>query len=294
MRVLAYLAEYKRTLFSRNIFRRVIAPFLQAFGLLALFLDVLSIFFPNKFSLGYQGVLAFSAISVLYVLFTIRPRREISRQFSLPDIKITIKVGDLFQEDTHLVIGVTDVFDTEIGDVIKARSIQGQFSSKIYNDDKLLLDKAIEEALQNLSTGPGKQRMIDKKKTRGKKIRYPIGTVITLAKNSKKYFCVAYCRMGNDLKAQSSIKDLSMSLDMLWQEIGLKGQMERVAMAVLGSDLARLGNAASHSDLIKLIISSFVYASRLHSVTKELTIVVHQSSLEKINMIVLNDFLQNF
>ncbi len=233
-------------------------------------------------------------MSVFYVLFTVRPRREISRQFSLPDIKITIKVGDLFQEDANLVIGMNDAFDTEIGDVIKANSIHGLFLKKVYNDDKSLLDKEIESALQSLPKEQNKQKVVDKQKTRGKNIRYPIGTAITLTMNTRKYFCSAYSRMGSDLKAQSSIKDLSMSLEMLWQEIGLRGQNERVAMAVLGSDLARLGNAASHSDLIKLIVSSFIYASRLQSVTKELTIVIHQSNLEKISMIVLNDFLQNF
>src|SRR5436309_2970001 len=65
----------------------------------------------------------------------------------------------------------------------------------------------------------------------------------------------AYCRMGNNLKAQSDLQKLSASLEMLWEEIRVKGQRETIAMAVLGSDLARIGNA-SHSDLIKLIVSS--------------------------------------
>jgi hypothetical protein len=294
MKRTSYLAEYKRTVFSREILKRVVSPFLQAFGLLALFLDVLAIFFPDTFSLGYQGILIFSMVSLLYVLFTIRPRRAISRQFALPDITVTIKVGDLFQEDAHLVIGMNDVFDTEIGDVIKGNSIQGQFLRRIYNDDRALLDQDIENALQNLPKDLYKRKVVDRQKTRGKNIRYPIGTVLTVTRHTRKYFCSAYTRMGRDLKAQSSIQDLSLSLDMLWQEIGLKGENERVAMAVLGSDLARLSNAASHADLIKLIVSSFIYASRRQSVTKELTIIVHQRNLEKIQMLTLNDFLQNF
>lgn len=294
MNLISYLAEYKRTIFSREILKRVVSPFFQAFGLLALFLDVFSIFFPDTFNLGYQGIVLFASLSVFYALFTVRPRQEISRRFSLPDIKVSIKVGDLFQEDAHLVIGMNDVFDTEIGDIIKANSIQGQFLKRIYNNERSLLDQDIENALQNLSKELHKRKTIDKQKTRGKNIRYPIGTAITLIGKTRKCFCSAYSRMGSDLKAQSSIQYLSLSLEMLWQEIGAKGENKRVAMAVLGSDLARLDNTASHSDLIKFIVSSFIYASRLQSVTKELTIIVHQRNLEKIHMPALNDFLQNF
>jgi hypothetical protein len=101
--------------------------------------------------------------------------------------------------------------------------------------------------------------------------------------------------MGDDsnFKAQSSIKDLSTSLETLWQEIGLKGSNEKVIMAVLGSDLARIGNA-SHADLIQLIVSSFILTSRVQPITKELMIIIHHSNLEKVNMIKLDNFLQNF
>ena len=99
--------------------------------------------------------------------------------------------------------------------------------------------------------------------------------------------------MGIDLKAQSDIPKLNVSLEMLWEEIRLKGQSEKIAMAVLGSDLARIGTA-SHSNLIKLIVSSFILASRKEKIAEELKIVIHNDNLEKINMLDINDFLQNF
>ena len=185
------------------------------------------------------------------------------------------------------MIGTNDVFDTEKGDIIRPSSIQGQFLTKIYNDDRLQLDRDIENALRSVSARQ------DNQKTQGKNKRYPIGTVATLTMGTKKYFCSAYCRMGNNLKAQSDIKKLSTSLEILWEEIRLKGQCEKVAMAVLGSDLARIGTA-SHSNLIKLIVSSFILASREKQITKELVIVIHQSNLEKVNMMELNEFLQHF
>ncbi|GHO98774.1 hypothetical protein KSF_088220 [Reticulibacter mediterranei] len=218
---------------------------------------------------------------------TLRPKKAISHQLSVPDTKITIKVGDLFQEDSNLVIGVSDAFDTELGDIIKPTSIQGQCLTSIYQNDRIRLDQDINTALQGIS---GK---IDKQKTRGKNKRYPIGTVATLSVGTKKYFYSAYSYMGNNLKCESDIKRLLVSLEKLWEEIRVKGQHDKVAMAVIGSDLARIGNA-SHADLIKLIVLSFILASREKLVTPELTIVIHPNNLGKVNMWELEDFLRSF
>lgn len=281
------LASYKRTILSWKTLKKLAASFFQAFGVLALLLGVLDIFFPNTFNFGYKGIIVFSCASVFYAFLTIIPKRKISRQLSVPDTTITIKVGDLFQEDGNLVIGMNDVFDTEKGHIIKPKSIQGQFLTNIYNDDRLQLDRDIDNVLQGVT---GRQ---DNQKTLGKNKRYPIGTVATLTVGTKKYFCSAYSRMGNNLKAQSSIKELSKSLELLWEEIRLKGQRDKIAMAVLGSDLARIGNS-SHSDFIKLIVSSFILASREQPITQELVIVIHQSNMDKVNMVDINEFLQNF
>jgi hypothetical protein len=278
---------YKRTLFSQQAFKKLVSAFLQAFGTIALVLGVLSIFFPNTLDYKYVGILIVSAVSLIWACIAIWPRKVITRHLQVPDLKIIIKVGDLFkEEDANLVIGVTDVFDTEKGDVIKLNSIQGQFQTKIYNDDRVRLDNDLDFALRGVTGMP------DAQKVRGKNIRYPIGTVVTLAVGTKKYFCSAYSRMGIDLKAQSNIKLLSVSLEMLWDEIRARGQNERVAMAVLGSDLARIGNA-SHSNLIRLIVLLFILASREQFVTKELIILIHESNLDKVNLMELDEFLQN-
>ena len=133
------LAAYKRTVFSWQTLKKFVSSFLQILGVIALVLGVLVILFPNTLNFGYEGVIAFSGISLMGALFTIIPRRKIFRQLTVPDTKITIEVGDLFQEDGNLVIGMNDVFDTEKGNIIKPNSIQGQFLTKIYNDDRLQL-----------------------------------------------------------------------------------------------------------------------------------------------------------
>lgn len=281
------ISAYKTTLFSWQACSKFISAFVQAFGTLAIGLGVLDILFPNTFGLKYPGLQAFAIVSFVCAVIRIFPKFEISRRLTVPDTVIKIKVGDLFMENSNIVIGMSDTFDTEKGNIIKSESIQGQFLANVYNDDTARLNTDLDNALNNVS---GER---DSQKTQGKNVRYPIGTVATLNVGARKYFCSAYSHMRNDLKAQSDIPKLNTSLEMLWEEIRLKGQSEKIAMAVLGSDLARIGTA-SHSNLIKLIVSSFILASRKEKISEELTIVVHNNNLGKINMLDINDFLQNF
>lgn len=281
------ILAYKTTLFSRQTLSKFVSSFVQSFGALAIALGVLDILFPNTFGLKYSGLEVFTMVSLVWAVISIFPRFEISRRLSVPDAVIKIKVGDLFKEEADLIIGMSDTFDTEKGNIIKTKSIQGQFLATVYNDDTPRLNTDLTAALK------GRSGTRDSQKSQGKKTRYPIGTVATLTAGTKKYYCSAYSFMGNDLKAQSDIKKLSTSLDMLWEEIRLKGQRGKVALAVLGSDLGRI-STASHSNLIKLIVSSFLLASREGLISEQLTVVIYPSNLEKVNMLELNDFLQNF
>jgi len=276
---------YKMTVFSNETLSMLGSSFLQAFGVCALFLGVGDVLSPNTFHYGLSGLEIMGGLSVIWSIYKIWPRFEITRQMTVPDTKITIKAGDLFDQTGNIVVGMTDVFDTEKGEIIDPNSIQGQFLSKVYGDDRTNLDADITKALR------GKLAEVDRKKSRGKNMRYPIGTVATLSSGGRKYFCLAYSFMEKNLKAKSDVTKITISLNKLWEEVRVNGH-NNVSMAVLGSDRARM--SASHSNFIKLIVASFILASRESIVTKELTILIKNTNLGKINMLDLNDFLQNF
>jgi len=273
---------------ANKTFKKFRSSLLQAVGGLAILLGILDVLFPNILALEFSGIFWVSLVSLIWTIIQIIPKRKISRYLAESDTEIVIKVGDLFNEDSNLVIGMTDVFDTEKGDIIKSKSVQGQFLANIYGDNRARLDTALSEALISVPSSR------DSQKHKGKNMRYPIGTVATLSVATKKYFCSAYSYMGNDLKAKSDISMLTSSLEMLWEEIRLKGQRGKIAMPVLGSDLARINAVSSHSTYIKLIVSSFILFSKQEKISEQLTIVIHKDNLEKVNMLDLEDFLQNF
>lgn len=277
---------YRKTFFSKETFKVFYSSLILALGHCALLLGIGDVLFPGVFSLGRYGLEVIGGISLLWGMIRIWPRLNISRQMETPDVKISVKVGDLFEQKDNLVIGFSDTFDTEKGQIISPNSIQGQYLTRVYADDRTKLDSDLKSALK------GKKAQLEKNKSSGKNKRYPIGTVTTLSNGSNKYFCVAYSFMGNNLQAQSNVSRLTTSLNNLWEEIRIKGECKAISMGVLGSDLARMGHVASHSDLIKLIISSFILTSRENIITKELTVVVKENNLNKLNMLELNEFLQ--
>ncbi len=282
------MGAYKKAILSLDTLRKLASNFLQAFGLLAMLLGVAAAFWPTEVGrFGGNGFCLMIIVSVAYALFASWPRFSHSRTFKVPDMKVSVKIGDLLKEHGNVVIGMNDVFDTEIGRGIIARSsLQGQFLERIYQNDRGKLDSDLQLSLSSQPLATTK----DAAKTVGKDERFPLGTVAVLDHEGSKYFCVAYSNMGTNLMATSDIGTIWSSLEKLWQAIRSHGEQARVVMPVIGADLSRVVGV-SHDMLIELIISSFVINSRIQPITKEFTLVIHPSNLSKINFAEIRKFV---
>ncbi|MGI5436895.1 macro domain-containing protein [Streptomyces shenzhenensis] len=260
-------------------------PFAALSGLTQLILAVR----PTPLLQGGRVIVAISAVAAIWAFLKSVPRREFSREFAIPKFRVTVKVGNLFSEGADLIVGFTDVFDTSTGggDIISPRSVQGQLLSNVFGGDEGSLDSALEAALRNHQVSFVESEVA---KPRGKRKRYPIGTVAVLVHQSVKYYCVAYSRMGNDLAAQSSVNSLWNCLGGTWRAVAEHGHLNPVAIPVFGSDLARVDNL-DHESLIKMIILSFVARSREGVVSRELTVVVHPDNVDYVNLNEVRAFL---
>lgn len=277
---------YRKTIFSSRMFSRAAGEFFAAAGILAVLLDIITIQFPNSFSYGWPGLLITLVLGIAVALFRAFPRQSFSVAFSQPDMKITMRVGDLFQQDGHLVIGFCDTFDTEIGNIISSSSVQGQFLMKIYDNNRTRLDHDLDAAL------PTENFQVDPTRLSGKNKRYPIGTTAVLSGQGRKFFCCAYSKMGDSFKVSSGINNLWDALQNLWQKIRVEGEQKSIIIPVIGSNLARVPGV-SHSLLIKLIILSYVVNSRMEPIAKELKVVIHNADAEKVNFLEIKDFINS-
>jgi hypothetical protein len=268
-------------------FKRLGVTFASIFGLIWLFLEPAGLFLPEWLNWGWRGYIGLTFFSLLLAIALNLPRRSVCRSLSSPDSTIEIKIGNLFDEPGHLVIGTNDVFDTESGEVIKPSSVQGQFLMRVYHGDHQRLDAEIDAALGSLKV----ERKRETGKQKGKSWRYPIGTTIVLGLPDKRYFLNAYGYMENDLRVKSTADDIWQSLSCLWEKVRLKGHGLEVAIPVIGSDLARTN--LPRMALIKLIVISFIAASKKDFVTTKLTLVVHPKDLDSVDFYALEDFLDS-
>jgi hypothetical protein len=154
--------------------KRLGATFAGIFGLLWLFLEPGGLFLPEWFNWGWWGYGGLVFLSLLIAIALNFPRLSVSRSLSSPNTTIEIKIGDLFDEPGHLVIGTNDVFDTELGEVIKPSSVQGQLLTRVYHSDQRRLDAEIDSALEPLKA----DRKKEPNKKKGKIWRYPMAQLL--------------------------------------------------------------------------------------------------------------------
>ena len=204
----------------------------------------------------------------------------------LTELRTTVAVvgGDLFdQHDANLVVGFSDTFDVTTDDdfVISRASLQGQLAERLFAGSARDLDRELRRGLRTV-TPVASESVRDK--PRGKRVRYPIGTVVAIPLNGRRIFATAYSCLGNDLVARSTPEDLRDSLDRVWEAVARYGMLKPVAVPLVGSGLARLIQL-DRGQLLALIIESFVSAGRrFPAMTPELRIVLLPEELKRTDL----------
>lgn len=267
---------------SQAALLRLLRRFLAVFGVCWLFLEPLALWRPENLRWGFRGYIGLAIFSFVLAAGWAWPRNSITRKLPVSDTKIVIAIGDLLGQEGNIIVGCTDVFDTELGDVISLKSVQGQFQTRCF-PQQAQLDQAITRALTN------KSFTFDPRKLRGKQDRYPIGTVAMVEAKGNRYFLLAYTTMRNDLRVESDICKLSTALNECWEAIRLGGQQEPIHMGIIGSSFARIG--LSRALLLQFIILSFLDAEKKESLTSQLTVHIYEKDAEHIDFVDLEAWL---
>ncbi|MEU6506876.1 macro domain-containing protein [Streptomyces sp. NPDC046942] len=206
-------------------------------------------------------------------------------------VDVVVVRGDLFeQEDANLVVGFSDTFDTFADDVVISReSVQGQLVDRLFEGRHRLLDDKLRRGLGEftpLSTESFRM------KRRGRRARFPIGTVVAVPVGGRRVFAVAYSRLGNDLRARSGPADLRLSLERLWPSVALHGLFKPVAIPLIGAGLARIVEL-DRTQLLLLIVETFTQSLRQDpAVSPELRIVLRAGDLGRTDLSAVEAYLR--
>jgi len=270
--------------------RLLVANILVAFGLVSGIIQFVGQLFPSAFHNPAAVAVVSLGACLVWGVLRAYPRGHIRHQFRHPDVAVSVDVGDLFEQDAHLVVGFADTFDTAIdGDrVISNSSVQGQLVTRLYGGDAHRLDKELRSALARVAPVVTERRQ---HKRWGNLRRYPVGTVAVIGEPNRRIFGVAYSRMGNDLVAKSTVQDWWLSLNRLWDAVYQHGQHGSVAIPLVGSGLARL-NFLDRQNLLKMIIMSFVVRSRESVVCPDLRLVIWPQDLAGGDLVEARAFLR--
>ena len=143
-----------------RFWRRWVGSVFAVVGFLAVILGLVFAIAPN-FLPHDRGQVAALVVVISIVAGSIRAwPRSIQARFSKPDMTVQIIEGDLFDQDTHLVIGMCDTFDTSTPVIISQRSIQGQFLDRV-------LDGNVAELTGNLTRPSRVSLVVEPSKRKG-------------------------------------------------------------------------------------------------------------------------------
>ena len=276
----------RRDLTKARFWRHFGVQVFAAVGFLAVLIGLFDVLFPNVVPDGGRRLaLVVVTLSVLYGAVRAWPR-PIEQSYDSPNMTIRLVEGDLFSEPGHLVIGMSDTFDTEVPHVIANSSVQAQFAQRIYHGDLPELDRQLAEALRDVPP----LRSIEKP---GKRVKYPVGTVATLRDHSRRYFCVAYTEMNERCEARGTMDGIWRSLEDLWKAVCVYGNGGTVSIPVIGGGQSRLSQVLPAQDSIRFMILSFVFASRREKVCDELRIIVRPSDYDRLDRLEIQAFLKS-
>ncbi|MDZ7603975.1 MAG: DUF6430 domain-containing protein, partial [Hoeflea sp.] len=167
---------------------------------------------------------------------------------------------------------------------ISPDSLQGQLAFRYFNSNTAEMDRQIAESLKGAESD-------DHPSGRGKKKRYPIGTIAKLQAHGKTFFFIAMSELNGEGNARSSVRMVDEAVEALWAYIAEKGELADVAMPIIGTGRGRI--KLSRTKMIERIAQSFADASTDRVFSNRLVIYIHPDDASKhsVNLFEVRDYL---
>lgn len=247
-------------------------------------LDFFSMYTKDRYS--RYTIFVILAASSLITLTTRRPVSRISYKIPKRDFSYDVVIGNLLETKcSNVVISTNTTFDTDIASgLISPDSLQGQLAFRYFNSNTAEMDRQIAESLKGTES-------VEHPSGRGKKKRYPIGTIAKLEAHGKTFFFIAMSELNEEGNARSSVRMIDEAVDALWAFIADRGELADVAMPVMGTGRGRI--QLSRTKMIERLAQSFADASAERVFSNRLVIYIHPDDAENhsVNLFQIRDYL---
>ena len=193
---------------------------------------------------------------------------------------VTVKSGDIFNEEGLKAIAFNEYFDTVVDNtLINERSLNGVFLSSKLNGTIPKLDAEIES--HQFEEGEILQKEVPR--TAGKTVKFRLGTIFV----KDDFLLTAMSKFDSRNLANLTMPEYLEFLINFWDGVNKVYAQRSVATPIFGSGITRIRGHRniSDEDLLKIMLWTFRISEMRFKYPAKLTIVVHASKIDQVNLI---------
>ncbi len=226
----------------------------------------------------YLFLIPFLFISIIIAVVKIYPKTSVSIPLKNTNTIISLKFGDLFNENGVIAIPVNEYFDSSLGKLVSENSLHGYLIKNILGGERSIFDNAVNKSLAGVS-------FIETSREQGKCKKYHIGTTACLEFGNKKYLLFALSKTNDKYEAYTTPSLLLGSLFGLLNAARTECNGQSLNIPLIGTGLSRSG--IPPKQLVELILISILQATKQGEVTKTINIVLHDSFFDELDLVAI-------
>ncbi len=261
--------------------RRIFKIFLEISAVFTGAISSALIFFDIPDDKKANAFIAFLVLHlVLYLAIWIWSNRLNHVEVNIDGTTVTVKVGDIFQESGFKAIAFNEYFDTKVDNkLISDESLNGIFIKKYLGEPVSKLDSKIEEFVFEAD------EVLDLNGSRsdGKKQKYRLGTIFVHGE----YLLSAMSKFDDSNRATLTMPEYLEFLIRFWDRVNKVYAQKSVATPIFGSGITRIKGhkTIAEEDLLKIMLWTFRISEMRFKYPAKLSIIIHKSKIDQINLL---------
>lgn len=258
---------------------KLMSEYYKVLSFISVLLSIIIIFIDIPSSNKQRiGVIFFVLFLVICISLWIKANYSTKMKLKINNSIVEIKVGDIFNEKSLKVIAFNEYFDTQVDNkIISENTLNGMYIKQFINNigelDNLInrnehLNKNILQYCQD--------------RPHGKKNKYKLGSIFMC----DEYLLTAFSRFDDDNRAYLYMDDYIDFLLNFWNEIDILYAGRSVSIPLLGSGITRFKqyDMVSEQELLEILIWSFKVSRIKFTYPSQVSIIIHDSKKDKINL----------
>lgn len=261
--------------------RRIIKEFLEKTSVIGTTLSLILIFIdiPDGIKLQMGGGFIILLI-IMYIVLWFRSNNLENVDLDIEGSTVTIKTGNIFEQQGFKVIAFNEYFDTQVDDIVISRqSLNGIFIKKYFPASTEILDEYISKYQFDNDEIHGEATA----RRLGKKIKYKIGTICVY----NEYILAAFSKFDEKNRALLTMPEYLEFLINFWDKVNRVYAQKNVSVPIFGSGITRIKEHRniSDEDLLKIMLWTFRISEMRFKYPAKLSIVIHKDKINKINLL---------